>query len=38
MPGGIGQQLMVQYADDTNYTLMATRENMVTITDLLHTF
>jgi hypothetical protein len=38
LPGGIGQQVMVQYTDDTNYTLLATRENMSTITKLLHTF
>jgi hypothetical protein len=29
---------MVQYIDDTNYTLLATQENMVTIIELLHTF
>jgi hypothetical protein len=38
LPGGTGQQLMVQYADDTNYTLLATRENMISITELLQTF
>jgi hypothetical protein len=38
LPGGVGQQLMVQYADDVNYTLLAQRENMESLTRLLHLF
>jgi hypothetical protein len=38
LPGGSKQQLLVQYADDTNYTLLSTRDNMVAITRLLELF
>ena len=37
-PRGSKQQLLVQYADDTNYTLLSTRDNMVAITRLLELF
>jgi hypothetical protein len=38
LPSGMGQQLLIQYADDTNYTLQSSRENMNAIMSLLQLF
>jgi hypothetical protein len=38
MPGGEKQQIIVQFADDTIYTLEATEPNLRSLTTLLDTF
>ena len=38
LPNNVGQQLNVQYANDTNCTLLSTHQNLQQISRLLHQF
>ena len=38
LPREIGRQLLVQYVDNVSYTFQDCKENMVVLTNLLHTF